>query len=234
MTDLLETIERFNRKERFFLFSYATGNSDRGLILDPEFRSKLGSAVGLSIPAEARGYVDYHLDWLHAAVVLAREGVGSAQPAAAKARPNWEPGTPKPAWVSTGNQEDIDLVVAFESEGITWLILVEAKAETGWTNKQVQSKADRLARIFGSGPVDPAGPIQPVFCLMSPRESRRIAPPEGHGWPGWMLRRRTAEGPPVFAWMKLSVPTGRMKVTGCDEHGTPSGAREYWKVEPTG
>ena len=81
--------------------------------------------------------MDYHLDWLHAGLFLAlpendEEGVHL----------NTET-------VASDNQEDIDLLVAFEAEDITHLILIEAKAATGWTNKQTLSKAERLQRIFG-------------------------------------------------------------------------------------
>ena len=48
--------------------------------------------------------------------------------------------------VATGNQEDADLLVAFEQGDIIHLMLVEAKAETGWTNKQMCSKAKGLSR----------------------------------------------------------------------------------------
>lgn len=231
MNELMRTIEAFNRKERFFLFSYATGNNDRGLTLSSEFRSRLGKEIGLTVPPEARGYLDYHIDWLHAAVLLARD------PDSGLNRPNWEPGTQEPElkptipWVSTGSQEDIDLVVAFERDGVTWLVLIEAKAETNWTNKQVRSKAERLRHIFGGGELDPASRIQPVFCLMSPRRPGRLAPIDGEQWPAWMLRPPTTLGAkPDFAWLKLPVPLGRKKVTGSTADGKPSKNRKYWTV----
>lgn len=48
----------------------------------------------------------------------------------------------------TPNQENIDLLVAFEDLEITHLRMIEAKAATGWTNKQTLSKADRLREMF--------------------------------------------------------------------------------------
>lgn len=72
MNALLDYIDKFNRKERFFLFTYATGNPD--FRLSEEFRGALGKELGVDIPADAKGYIDYHLDWLHAAVVLSGNG----------------------------------------------------------------------------------------------------------------------------------------------------------------
>ena len=200
MRGLLEAIEAFNRKERFFLFSYATGNDDRGLRLSDEFRNKLGAAVGVPVPPDAKGYIDYHLDWLHAAVALAREPDGPS------IRPNRVPGADKPI-VSTGNQEDIDLLVAFDRGAVSWLLLIEAKAATGWTNKPVRSKADRLQRIFGADKTDPAASIQPIFCLMSPRRPAGLAPSAEGKWPDWMLVSSTND----FAWLELPVPPGRKR-----------------------
>ncbi|MCC6961587.1 MAG: hypothetical protein IT301_17195 [Dehalococcoidia bacterium] len=230
---MLKTIEAFNRKERFFLFAYATGNDSRGLVLSPVFRASLGAALGLEVPPEARGFVDYHIDWLHAAVLL------ESAPAGANS-PNWQPGTAEPAgqptvpWVSTGNQEDIDLLVVFERDGVTWLLLVEAKAETEWTNKQVRSKAERFRRIFGSASIDPAAPVQPRFCLMSPHRPQGLTAVDGEAWPAWMVGPGVSDRRAEFAWAKLAVPTGRRKVTGCDANGTPSRARKYWTVTEVG
>ena len=219
MSSLLETIESLNRKERYFLFAHVTGNRDDGLALAPGFLQRLGEALHLEfpIPDDAKGFVDYHMDWLHAAVLMARE------PTAGTIHPN----TP---CVSTGTQEDIDLLVAFERTGVTWLLLVEAKAEASWTNGQVGSKSRRLARIFGNGPIDPVGPVQPRFCLMSPQPPTKLSPQDGEDgaeWPKWMVLPGTME----FPWIELPMPAGRQKLTGCDDTGRNSKDRECWKVE---
>ena len=219
MSNLLETIESFNRKERHFLFAHVTGNRDDGLALDPGFLQRLGEALHLEfpIPGDAKGFVDYHMDWLHAAVLMARE------PTAGTIRANTRQ-------VSTGTQEDIDLLVAFERTGVTWLLLIEAKAEGSWTNKQVRSKSRRLARIFGTDLIDETSPVRPLFCMMSPQQPTKLSPQKGeHGaeWPKWMVLRETTK----FPWLELPIPPGRRKVTGCDGNGDNSRDREYWKVE---
>ena len=50
-----------------------------------------------------------------------------------------------------GNQEDIDLLIAFEKQAKTHLVLVEAKGGTAWGNDQLRSKASRLQHIFAKG-----------------------------------------------------------------------------------
>ena len=84
----------------------------------------------------------------------------------------------------SGNQEDIDLLVAFEADDTTHLMLIEAKAETGWTNKQTFLKAERLQRIFGKdGARYPQ--VKPYFRLTSPRPPKQL---ESDLWPAWMTR----------------------------------------------
>ena len=60
--------------------------------------------------------------------------------------------------------------MAFDGESTTHLVLVEAKVETGWTNKQLKSKAERLAQIFGEGRPG-AHLTTPHYVLASPQTS---------------------------------------------------------------
>ena len=64
MIHLIELLESFNRKERYFLIRQAVG----GFKLSDEFRRELGNATGLAIPQDAFAAMDYHLDWLTAAL----------------------------------------------------------------------------------------------------------------------------------------------------------------------
>lgn len=164
MPDLLAILESFNRKERFFLIAQALGNP--GFELSTGFREKLAKAVCLDeIPASAFAWMDYHLDWLHASLVLwnaaeAEETVFSNQDEAV-----------------AGNQEDVDLLIAFNRGGQYHLILVEAKAYEGkgyasFDRSQLKSKSDRIVKIF-----DKAGQKYPRvtthFCLMSQNNPKR-------------------------------------------------------------
>jgi hypothetical protein len=218
MTRFLELLDVFNRKERYFVFTYATGDDIR---LSERFRTDLGVTIGQRIPADAKAYIDYHLDWLHAAKLLASH-TGNQRV--------WLDSAPEPV-VSSGNQEDVDLVVAWDtSYGVTQLALVEAKAETGWTNKQLKSKAERLGCIFGIDQTPPDAVVRPTFCLLSP-----VCPTglDGiHSWPKWMKKQSDEVGNTCpFHWLHLPVSPGRMKVVGCDADGKPCHLREHWMVQ---
>ena len=69
MMTLMEHLESFNRKERFFLVGNALGNPDFQLSTD--FQTKLNTAFGIQPPNSAFVAMDYHLDWLHASPFLA-------------------------------------------------------------------------------------------------------------------------------------------------------------------
>ena len=61
---LIELLESFNRKERFFLISQAVGEFQ----LNDDFRRELGKAINVDVPHDAFTAMDYHLEWLTAAL----------------------------------------------------------------------------------------------------------------------------------------------------------------------
>ena len=204
MSDLIGFLNVFNSKERFFLVRQALGRFQ----LDSDYQKKLGKAIDLTIPDGAFAAMDYHLDWLVAA--LHAHERGSAD------------GTfDNRQGLVEGNQEDIDLLVAFEDDGRYHLVLVETKAVTGWTNKQMNSKADRLRQIFGSAG-DRYREVEPHFCLLSPRRPQKLSATE---WPTWMSK---SDGTPF--WFKLNVDGGRKMVSRCDVAGHPSAQRTHFKI----
>lgn len=205
MSDLVGHLRSFNRKERFILLSDALGRERLG----EDFRNRLGDCVGVRVPTDAYVAMDYHLDWLQMALYLAD-------------KPERQERVPNDDLVA-GTQEDADLLVAFEGESTTHLVLVEAKVETGWTNNQLGSKAERLARIFCEG--RPGVHLTtPHYVLASPRPPSENVSTDG--WPPWMMR----EGRPV--WMELRRPPGLRKVTRCDENGRPSASGEFLRIDP--
>lgn len=211
----IDTLESFNRKERFFLVGYALGNPR--FELSETFTTALSEAAEFEIPRGTGAFMDYHLDWLHAAAFL--HSASFVEASQYKNDPLDE--EELPARVNTGNQEDIDLIVAFDDAGGTNLLMIEAKAETSWTNKQLDSKAKRLKAIFGEfGKAVPG--VTPTFVLASPRESAGL---NTSAWPIWMKR---PDGRPL--WMELKVPPGRRRVIGCGEFGKPSAPRRYFKI----
>ena len=132
MTNLIEILESFNRKERFFLIQEAAG--EETFSLSEDYRQKLADAIGVDkIPCCAFVAMDYHLDWLHASLLLACGKADEEEPFC------------NDIGVSTGNQQDIDLLVAFNSEEVYHLILVEAKAYSSWDSKQLAQKTERPA-----------------------------------------------------------------------------------------
>lgn len=219
MTTLIQYLESFNRKERFFLVGAALGNPD--FRLADNFRTKLGEAFGVHVPSNVFVAMDYHLDWLHTSLFLMHSGADEAA-----VHSNDGP-------IASGNQEDTDLLVAFEEGDITHLLLIEAKAYTGWTNKQMKSKACRLKRIFGADGTN-YPQVKPHFCLMSPRPSKRL---DVRCWPHWMTckTKTDAQGEesrkPI--WRELTVPGGRRRVTRWDaETGKASVTGESFRIVP--
>ena len=203
---LIEWLGSFNRKERFFLIGNALGNTN--FSLSDEYRSKLDSALGIHPPKDSFVAMDYHLDWIHASLFLS-----SSTNQLNKVHENSGP-------IVTANQEDIDLLVAFEDSGVTHLLMIEAKAATGWTNKQTLSKADRLRGMFGEeGKKYPD--VKPSFCLTSPRPPQLL---DSKKWPSWMA----PGGQPI--WLELQVPAGRRRITRCDQAGKSSADGNFFRV----
>ena len=210
MSELIEHLRSFNRKERFILLREALGHDTLGYA----FRSRLGDRIGAAVPANAFVAMDYHLDWLQMALYLART-------------PEPPPRIRKHDVLGEGpgdfnaNQMDVDLLVAFDEGATTHLVLLEAKMETGWANRQMLGKAERLRQIFGDPP--DRSLADPCFVLLSPRRPQQL---KVDVWPAWMTR----DGKPV--WMKLPRPSGLRKVTRCAPDGRPSANGEFLRNDP--
>lgn len=183
MVSAIEYLERFNRKERFLLVGWALGYEK--FLLGEEFRKDLGPELGLSIPRTAFVAMDYHWDWLDASLWLGTKG-GARE---SQENPRIvERGEGKKTPVIGATQEDIDLIIAYEDEPDCHIIILEAKGVTDWTNRQMESKAQRLEAYFGKEkrPKKWGGNVLPHFAIVSPKSS-----PEGlkvGGWPEWMKR----------------------------------------------
>ena len=206
MSELITHLQSFNRKERFILLREALGADT--FSLDDGFRERLGEVVGATVPAAAFVAMDYHLDWLQMALYLA-------------ATPS--PPSPIPSDdLFKANQEDVDLLVAFDGAATTHLVLVEAKMETGWTNSQLCSKAQRLRLIFGTGRPG-AHLAKPYFVLASPNRPERLKTDD---WPDCMTRA----GEPV--WMELRRPPDLRKVTRCTKDRRASAGGGFLRIDP--
>ena len=94
MSDLVELMESFNRKERFLLIRQALGT----FRLIDDFRTKLGRAIDLTIPQAAFIAIDYHLDWLAAALHAHKSRSPNGIFEKRKSRGSWrEPARHRPA-----------------------------------------------------------------------------------------------------------------------------------------
>ena len=202
ITDYLQS---FNRKERFYLVGAALGNPSFALAAD--FRAAVGARLDLAIPERAFVAMDYHLDWLYASLYLHGHG-GEQGPHSNVDR------------LVRAQQEDVDLLVAYQDQGTCRLILLEAKGATGWNNKQFRSKTVRLKEIFGERG-DAWSGADPRFVVASPRKPRRL---DTTGCPAWMLR--AGEIP----WIEMKMSEAPVKVTRCDETGRSSQHGRFWTV----
>ncbi len=194
-TSVLSVLESFNRKERFFVVCAALDLA--ALQLGPTFRRRVEMAFGIGVTDPVFVAIDYHQDWLMAALRLAHGEITENQPYS------------DPAGRITGNQEDVDLLIAFSGAGTTHLVMLEAKAETGYGSRQMDSKAAHLAGIFGHHG-DHFRLVTPHFGLLSPRPPVRLG---YKGRPTWMA----PNGTPV--WLELDVPKNRRRVVRCNAVG---------------
>ena len=221
MRDLIELLECLNRKERFFLIGQALGNPI--FATAPAFLNRISDATGISLPSpdHVHCFMDYHLDWLYAALILSTsDGNG---PFESPAFPPAKPGDPP--WNVNTNQEDTDLLLAFRTEAITHLVLIEAKAATGWRLNQIASKARRLGTVFGKdGHRFPN--VEPRFVLISPRRSPALVEKLAvhPDVPPWMRPHGKV------AWVQLHIPAGRLLITRCDASGMAMKTGDHWQV----
>ena len=69
LNSLEQRLASFNRKERFLLVGQALGNS--AFTLGDTFRQQLAQVLQREVPEDAYCAMDYHLDWLFAALMWA-------------------------------------------------------------------------------------------------------------------------------------------------------------------
>jgi hypothetical protein len=128
---LIDNLINFNSKERFYLVRQILGNLK--FVPDPAFMEELSQVLHLDVPKTIPfSAMDYHLDWLYASLVISEQNDINDK---VFNRDN----------IIKAQQEDLDFILAYGCH----IVLIEAKGVTGWTNKQMKSKADRLREIFG-------------------------------------------------------------------------------------
>jgi len=195
MPGYVDALRSLDSHERGILLQWALGKDFQ---LAETIRSDLSSMIRRDVPSDAFVAMDYTLDWLYAAIAIASRQAPLDQP-----RP-WPEGLALKASI-----EDIDLLVAWEDSDGNHTLLLEAKGFTGWTNKQMSSKAARLAAIF-EGPV--AEDFDVHFVLCGPSQSKGL---ETSAWPDWMRREDRVH------FQAIPDPGDRWSVQRCDESGKP-------------
>ncbi len=218
MNDLITILEKFDRKERPLLFRQVTSD-DKRLSLSQSYRAKLEEALGVaSIPTNAYVAFDYHLNWLYAALQLASGSWRLDQVSPALAVPTQpDPSSGQMRSALERNQEDIDLLVAWQAaDGVTEIALVEAKAYSGWTTKQMHSKAARLALVFDG--ID-ENFVRPHLLLTSFKKS------EGLGTLDWPRPNTDTRH------IDLDEPADRFRLTQVTVEGKPANAGDHYIVK---
>lgn len=218
MSELTDILDRFNRKERNLLIRDALGHSlDKPLLLNDDFRQRIGTALGgLEIPKDAWWATDYHLSWIAGALSVWRGG----EQAIGTAQSNAQSKDPPGRWLIERNQEDADLLIAFD----TTLILVEVKAFGYFTNKQINSKLKRWCLLKAQSDL-PGTETNFHFMLMSRTKPIGLDPPPAD------LLRGASEWP--HAKLNVLAPLGKLKVTGKKPGiGAPAPNTETWFVVP--
>ncbi len=217
MASLIRNLERFNRKERFYLLAWALGlvemRDEKPLptfTLGAEFRKSLNDLLGLRVPSQ-KVYVamDYHIDWVYASLCLTRDGD-------AKAKYALDTDT------ISATPQDVDLLIAYQAGDVWPMIMLEAKGHSNLTNAQPASKARRLAAVFGGEGTNWRGiGVRPYFVMASSRgESTALRCDD---WPNWMVG--TDHRP---YWLPMHMPEHLLRVARTDKESTDSWAS--WKI----
>lgn len=157
--------------------------------------------------------MDYHLDWLYGALFLASHDEAAIY---LNQTSTLIPDLDKR--MVSGNQEDIDLLVGFELDGICHLLILEAKGVTGWSNSQLLSKARRLEAIFGQYGQEIFPNVQPHFAILSPYDPPKL---DSSKYPVWMLEDGLVRRIP------LKIPAGLKKMARCDASGKPKANGDF-------
>ena len=216
MSQVIEILRSLDRKERFAVLREALGFDCKAPLLDSGFRDRLSDCIDVAVPERAFVAMDYHLDWIEIALHLAEN------PGIDKRKAFESPAADR----INRNQQDIDLLVAFDAAdsngAVSHLVLIEAKAYLHWTNEQLDGKTKRLCRMFGDDGTR-RDVVTPHLVLMTGRVSANI---RTDNWPRWTKDPR---GNPF--WLKYRLPD-RRKVTRCEPNGNRHKSGGWLRLDP--
>lgn len=207
----------FNAKERFALIQRVTGMS---IAPSPAFLAETLQSCGIEANA-GRVFcaMDYHLDWLYAALMkdqldpepmpLVADEYGS--------------------FPVTGRQQDADFVMCFTAKNadgnpVTHLLLIEAKGVGAWDSDQV---AEKLKQYRAMRPAFARNPhVCPRLVLMSPDDPRRKESRQSTRFRGLLADFKDFG---EVAWVKMPMPETHM-VNRLRDEGRKDGPFTRWKV----
>lgn len=200
---MLDAIMGFNRKERYHLIRHAVTGGP--MTLSDRFRQEVGDALGVAVPDNAYVAMDYHLDWLSAAYHFASKG-GTLDTAMSRDKDYGNYPNNKGEPILAGSILDTDLLVAFRKNDRVAIILVEAKADTGWRPSQIADKADRLSSMFGDGR-DSSTLVEPYFLLLGPpisaEQTITRSQVDGNRFPSWFFVKEKDDNEPVIPYLTM-------------------------------
>jgi hypothetical protein len=203
----LENLRRLHRDERSLLTAFVTGAPTA---LGESFRAEVQSKLGIALPEDAFVAFDYQISGIYAAAAMLEEQQGVHASGGG---------------IERGNQEHVDLLVAWEAGETVEMLIVETEGISGWSGKRLLSRALWLGEVFGYDSGSANIPyLRPHFALASP-----VRPPADLPtleWPAWAV---DAEGAP--AWLQLPVPDDLLRVIKTDRGGRPLATGGHWLVE---
>jgi hypothetical protein len=149
---VIDRLKAFNRKERDHLVKFAFCQEPRAPELADGFWKMISDEPIQPKPKQLFFAMDYHLNWLFAAILTAADEEKDLQ---SKTWDNkWKVQLsasekelhPYPV---KGNQQDVDFLVVWFSElsNALEIVLVEAKLDSAWDSDQFKSKKTRLDLI---------------------------------------------------------------------------------------
>jgi hypothetical protein len=162
--------------------------------------------LNVKIPSEYFFAMDYHLDWVLAALT---QFYGQPQENAIHDNNHK---------LIKGTQEDVDLILVFSVSGKNHIVLFEAKGFTSWSNEQLNKKEKRLGNIFNYIEAHNVNctNLKQHYILMSPNKPQKLT-----------LAREEQR----FGFIKLEMTSGHKYVTRVNERGLSSKKGKQWMVK---
>ncbi len=216
MSDLIENLRRFNAKERYHVIEWLLGAEK--ICLEKSFFDRIHKVdKNIQYPGNYENIfvgIDFHIDWIHAAL---------------SGRTELDDPEKRDDVLIKGQQQDVDLIIAYKINGEVHIIIIEAKCFDSWHTDQMESKCKRLKKIFE---VNKGKNIHPHFYYLSRKESSLFSgtKDDDPDWKKWMKEK--------FKHIELDITqysrNGFLKVARCDVGGNTTKEHDtstHWKIE---